>query len=299
MPPLLTLDGARIESTGTVSEPLTCRGGAERLVLVGNFRPLFRLLAGDARLGSGAAELAGGPLTSAVRSGSAGLALLDPPLVAGWTLERYLLESARLAGFAEADAKRTIEASLTYFELAGLRRVRLETLFPPMRRAALLAHATLGAPVVLCAEAPLSDLDAEGQAYVARALERAAYGRRLLVSVPTLLPEGAERALVNGADWVVEEHAGRIVREGPRLEPVTRRYYATVTRSGASFLAALAARGFSAHPTPHAPLRPDAEFPTADGPLRVVIELPRAATASEVLLAAHAAGAPVVELSPA
>ena len=297
MSALLVLDNARIESGGSAGEPLCARGGDTRLALVGNFRPLFRLLAGDARLVSGTAELAGESLSEAVRRGTAGLALLDPPLVPGWTLERYLFESASLAGLTKSDAQRAGEAALGYFELTGLRRTRLDTMFAPVRRATFIALATLAAPAVLCVEAPLSDLDADGQTYVARALERAAVGRRLLVSVPTLLPEAAERELVARADWVVEEHAGRVVREGAKLERSTRRYLATVTRGGPAFLEALAARGLAARPTPLAPVRAGEPTPNDGGQLRVVIEVPATASTREVLSAAEAAGAPLVELS--
>jgi ABC-type Na+ transport system ATPase subunit NatA len=294
---LIALEQARIGDSGGADAPLTLRGGERRVALVGNFRPLFRLLSGEARLVSGTVEIAGVPATEAVRRGKAGLALLDPPLVPAWTLERFLLESARLAGLEPADSERSVEAALAYFELGGLRRTRLQTLFPPVRRAALLAHATLTAPEVICAEAPLSDLDAEGQAYVAQALERAAEGRALLASVPALLPEGAERALVERADFVVEEHAGRIVRQGPALERGAQRYFVTVTRAGQEFLSALAERGLAARPTPIVPVRFGEPAANASGSLRVVVELSSARTTGDVLSAAHAAGAPVVELT--
>jgi hypothetical protein len=133
-------------------------------------------------------------------------------------------------------------------------------------------------------------LDATGRTYVAVALERAAYGRRIVVSVPTLAPEGLERAHVERADWVVEEHAGRVVRSGPPQSPPSRHYFATVTRAGSAFLAALAARGLAARPTP-------SSAGGGDGPLRVVVELSAEATSNDVMFAAHVAGAPLVELT--
>jgi hypothetical protein len=295
MPALLVLDAARIESAGVTGEPLTFAGGSERVALLGNFRPLFRLLAGDARLAAGRAELAGTSVGDVVRLGTAGLAPLDPPLVPGWTVERHLDESARLAGLAETDAARAVETALTNFELVGMRRVRLETLFPPVRRALVLAGATLTGPAVLCAEAPFSELDAQGQAYVAVALERAAFGRRLLCSVSTRLPEGMARGMVERADWVVEEHGGRIVREGPSFVPESRLCYATVTHSGQKFLAALATRGLDARATPVPPIM-DGGAAGEDGPLRVVAALPKERSPTDLVLAAHAAGAPLIEL---
>ncbi|HEY3500514.1 MAG TPA: hypothetical protein VGK73_37735 [Polyangiaceae bacterium] len=296
MQPLLVLDGARIESGGARSE-LALSGGEQRLALLGNFRPLFRLLSGEARLVAGRVELDGVNAREAVRNGRAGLALLDPPVVPRWTVERCLFESARLAGFSGPDARRAAEASLAYFEIGGLRRARVDSLFLPVRRALVLAQATLTAPAVLCAEAPLSELDPEGQAYVAVALERAAYGRRLLASVATSLPQGLERAHVERADWVVVEQGGSIKTQGPAFRPGPQRYFATVMRSGSGFLAALTERGFSARATPHAPDMPGLLAPHGEGSLRVVVELPASATANDVVRAAHAAGAPLVELT--
>src|SRR5687767_12763750 len=114
--PLLVLERARVLAGGAVGEALTARGGAERVTLVGNVRSLFRLLARDATLASGEARISGTPMMDAVALGVAGVALLDPPLPAEWTPERYLLESARLAGFAERDARREVERAISHFE---------------------------------------------------------------------------------------------------------------------------------------------------------------------------------------
>ena len=159
--PLLVLERARILAGGAVGEPLTARGGATRVTLVGAVRPIFRLLARDATLASGDARLAGVPLHEAVSTGVAGLALCDPPLPGDWTPERYLLESARLAGFREAEARREVDQAVTRFELGAYARRRFADSYVAVKRVVLLAHATLGSPSVICAETPLAELDPE------------------------------------------------------------------------------------------------------------------------------------------
>jgi ABC-type multidrug transport system ATPase subunit len=296
--PLLVLDRARILAGGAVSEWLSLRGGSERLTLVGNVRPLFRLLARDATLASGTATLAGVACSEAVTRGTAGVALSEPPLPPEWTPERYLLESARLAGFREPEARREVEAAIARFELAGAARRRFADTYVAVKRVVLLAHATLGSPAVVCAEAPLANLDPTARAYVDAALERAAHGRRLLASVTSTA--GAERALVERADWVAVCQGGAFVRQGTAeavLAPGSR-YSATVTRSAAAFLAALAEAGAHATPADVAPVLLGFVPRDPRDVKRVLVELPEGASPDAIVRAAERAGAPLVELEP-
>ena len=176
--PLLLLQGARIEAGGVTSEALTARGGAQKVALVGDFRPLFRLLTRDAALVGGRAEIASVPAADAAAS-TVGVALSDPPHVPEWTPERYLTESARLLGLSERDARLEVESVLATMSLGAFARHRLDVLERPLRRAVGFAHAMLGSPDVLCLEAPLGELEPHAQSEVATYLERAATGRRL------------------------------------------------------------------------------------------------------------------------
>jgi ABC-type multidrug transport system ATPase subunit len=296
--PLLVLDRARILAGGAVGEPLTAKGGSSRVTLVGNVRPLFRLLARDATLESGEARLLGVPLRDAVVAGVAGLALSDPPLPAEWTPERYLLESARLSGLREPDARRETEAAISRFELAPYARRRFADTALALKRIVLLAHATIGSPRVLCVEAPLANLDPSSLSYVGAALERASSERRLFASV-TSATDG-ERSLVERADFVVVSQGGRFVSEGTpshALSPSSR-YAATVTRAADAFLAALAERGVRATPADVAPALLGFVPENAAEVRRVLVELPDGASPDEIVRAAHRAGAPLVELSP-
>jgi ABC-type multidrug transport system ATPase subunit len=295
--PILLLEGATVETPGERLGPFSARGGAATVGLVGNFRAVFRLLSREARLVQGRAELFGTPCTSAVAERVAGLALCDPPLVLDWNLERYLLESARLTGMDARHARREVDAVLATVELSSFARHRIEHLSLPLRRTALIAAATLAAPLVLCAETPLAGLDTAGSADVFAVLERAAAGRRLLVSVRDTREDGPEGALVAKADWVVVESRGSIVREGPpsRALPRGLRYVAVVTRASSEFLAALAEAGIHADDTlvTRLPMPPDADAE----PVQVFFELPRGASPNDVVQAARRAGAPIVELS--
>ena len=296
--PLLVLNRARILAGGAVGEALTAAGGTARLTLVGNVRPLFRLLARDATLESGEARLLGVPLRDAVARGVAGLALSDPPLPAEWTPERYLLESARLSGLGESEARREAESSIAKFELGTYARRRFADTALAVKRIVLLAHATLGSPAVLCVEAPLANLDPSTLPYVGAALDRASSGRRLLASVTSATD--AERVLVDRADWVVVTQGGRFVREGPPHQAfsASSRYAATVTRAADAFLAALAERGVRATPADVAPALLGFVPENAAEVRRVLVELPDGASPDEIVRAAHRAGAPLVELSP-
>lgn len=295
--PLLLLQGARIAAGGVTSEALTARGGTRQLGLVGDFRPLFRLLTRDATLAAGSAELAGVPAADA-SAGTVGVALLDPPLVPEWTPERYLTESARLLGLSASDARLEVESVLATLSLGSFSRHRIDVLQKPLRRALLLAHAMLGSPDILCAEAPFAELERGAQAEVATYLERATRGRRLIVSARSVPGEGPERTLLARSDWLVVEALGRIANEGPpsRVLGHARRFVATVTRSGDAFVAALTARGITVRDgaVTHVPAPPDAQ-PGAD-PVEVALELPSGGSPNDVVLAAHAAGAPLVEL---
>ena len=207
-----------------------------------------------------------------------------------------MLESARLAGFREPEARREVDQALTRFELGAYARRRLADSYVAVKRVVLLAHATLGSPSVICAETPLAELDPSARAYVDAALERAAHGRRLLVSVAR--PDDAERSLVERADSIVLAHGGTLVREGPPSVALSTssRYAATVTRSAEAFVVALTERGARALPADIAPALIGFVPRDPAGVRRVLVELPEGASPDAIVQAAHAVDAPLVEL---
>ena len=208
--PLITLVEACIESGPSVTEPLTASGGTRLVALIGYFSPLFRLLRTEDRLRSGVVQFLGVPLLEALDSGLLALASREAPS-ASWTLERYLLEGARLAGLPRRAAKERASSELSGFGLIGQARRRLAELPPSARRVASLARASLTRARVVCSEAPLSELDPPGEAVVIAALERIATERALIVSFPATPTDGIAKSLVERADYRIEISRGRVL----------------------------------------------------------------------------------------
>src|SRR5690606_20103024 len=104
---LLALEGARFAlPDGTQLPPMSVGASGRLAVLVGAFGFLFRALIGALRLLGGSATVFGTPIDRAIGAGVAGLALAEPPLPPGFTLERYLRESAELLGMGTRAARR-------------------------------------------------------------------------------------------------------------------------------------------------------------------------------------------------
>ncbi len=295
--PLIELEAARIAwPGGSIAPALTFSALGPRLALVGAFQPLFALLSAEATLASGVARVRGEDAASAVRRGLVGLALCDPALPLRWTAERYLLESAELGGLGSRDARRTAAELLDRFELRQRARHELKDLLLIERRALVLAGATIGAPGVLVAQAPLARLDAASQHYLYGVLARAAEGRDLVVSVPALPPSGAERGLVDAADQVLWENPERAVPrerdEGPR------RVFLSVLAGSNELCAALRAQGIRFESLPVDPLLLALSSQGPEGVGRLLVELSDTASTTRLLELASAANAPVVELVP-
>jgi ABC-type Na+ transport system ATPase subunit NatA len=293
---LLEHEAARIAlSGGSITPPLTLRGAGSRLALVGSFTAFFALLSGEASLASGTARVHGDNLASAVQRGIVGLALSDPALPLRWTAERYLVESAELSGLSTREARRTTFELLQRFELTARARHELKDLLLIERRALILAGATIGAPGVLVAQAPLARLDVPSQRYVQDALARAAEGRELIVSVPALPPAGAERGLVDAADQVIWEHPGAAPASDRADGP--RRVTLSVLDHGDALCAALREQGIGFETLPVDPLLLALSSRGPQGVSRLLIELPPALELNRLLELASAAEAPVVELA--
>jgi len=212
--PLLTLDQACIESGRSTTGPWNATGGERLVALVGYFSPLLRLLRGEARLARGAVRVAGDDATGVLRSGRVALASQEAPSVT-WTAERYLEESARLSLLGRQPARARVQAVLASLDLAEVSKVRLRELGTRERRLVSLARAVLGNPDVICAEAPLAELDGASEARVADALERILAERRLIVSFPTAPLGGRAGELFERADLTIT------VRDGALVTPIT------------------------------------------------------------------------------
>jgi ABC-2 type transport system ATP-binding protein len=304
--PLLVAEEARIAVDGVVAiDRLTLVAPGDRVVLAGAPGALLAALTGVPRSAAGGARTARGegealPGEASVVAGSLhlagrsvaegahvavmGAAPLDPPLPARWTVEEYVVWSARIAGVTSRAARDLAAAALGRVGLGAARRRSLGALSAPERRAVVLSAAVVTSPEVLVAEAPLGGLEGAAAALVQSALAGATEGRRAVLSVARLDPGTPEGALARAASYLVVLAGGDAALEGPpdELFSGAKIVSLTVLRNAASFQAELAARGIA--------LR--------GGPVRFAASLPPGATTREILAAAQAARAAVIEMVP-
>lgn len=295
--PTLELRNARLRTGEAAS--LSLRSDARRIALLGDWEPLFGALTGAATLEAGNAQILGHELGEAVARGVVGLALCDPPLPASFSVREYLEHAARLshgsARRAESDARKSLD-QLGLTELGALPIGRL----PPYQRRALgIATATLGAPAVVCLEAPLGGLDAASADYVAKLCARVAERHRLIVSAAALSTPSPERAFIDTCEEIFLLRSGVLAASGSpeTLFSAHARYLLTLAGDGGQLASALDAAGCTVHaqPTPSsyaALLEPSARVS------RYLVELPPAASSDVVLDAALASGVAVLELEP-
>ncbi len=296
---LLTLaaEGARIDLLG---QPLLIEfnlaSAAERMALLGDWSPLFRLLAGEAVLAAGTLTLCGCPASEGVQRGRIGLARLDPLLPNVWSAEHFLAASAELSGLNPRAARRAVSATFDKLGLGGLGARRLGHLQLGERRALLVAHALLTDPQVLCLEQPLLGLDTTAEELLLSIIERATQGRRLVVSLSDPSSSPGERELMRAASAVFRLEAGVVLPE-PRELPRSGRVAVTICRNHEAFSAALQARKLRAHPSHEAGIL-NALTSAGVGPAwRYLVELDGDST-SAILDAALETEAGLVELIP-
>jgi ABC-2 type transport system ATP-binding protein len=308
-PPTIEAREARIAVDGVVAvESLTLTTTGDRVVFAGDAGALFAALSGVPRSagGGGRVPAAGGtgdgemPGEAYVVAGSlllagksvaegahvavSGAAPLDPPLPPQWTVEEYVGWGARLAGASRGDARALCAAALGRTSLAAAKRKTIGGLSLPERRALVVAQAIASGPEVLVAEAPLRGLEGQAAAFVLQAIASASEGRRSAISVARLDAGCAEGALARGASHLVVLAGGEVALEGPPGELFAgARVYALTVRSNAEPLRAeLSARGID--------LR--------GGPVRFSAALPAGLGSRDILEAARAARAAVVEMVP-
>jgi ABC-type multidrug transport system ATPase subunit len=292
---LIRLSAARIDVGGApLFDGVECTTSADRVLLVGAWEPLFRLLARQATLASGSVLVHGHPAETAVRDGTVGLLLAESRLPLAWRGSDYLYQSARLTGLSRKHARETAATTLERIGVPGLGARRIGELSAVERRVLLLGHALLSAPAVLALEAPLSGLDEWSQNYMLELVERAALGRRSFCSVSDLTSTGPERALVDRAQEIVVLDAGRVAAQGPAEQVLapSRGYRVTVARRWQELVARLTERGVSvrASSSGSEPVRPESA--------RLWLELPEGATANLVLETSAEVEAPIIELVP-
>jgi ABC-2 type transport system ATP-binding protein len=309
VPPLLEAREARIAVDGVVAvESLTLAATGDRVVFAGDAGALFAAISGVPRSAGGGGRVpgTGGPgdgempgeayvvagtllvAGKSVAEGAhvavSGVAPLDPPLPPAWTVEAYVGWGARLAGLSRGAARALSASALARTGLSAAASRKLGTLSLAERRALAVAQAVAAGPEVLVAEAPLRGLEGPAAAFVLQAVAAACEGRRSLIWVARLDAGSAEGALARSASHLVVLAGGEVALEGPPGELFAgARVYALTVRSNAGPLRAeLEARGID--------LR--------GGPVRFSAKLTAGLGSRDILAAAHAARAAVVEMVP-
>lgn len=226
---LLVARAARIAVDDVVAIPeLTLETRGNRLVVAGHASPLLCALTGiaegvgaaaqdaavlgeitrtpgAARATSGELQLAGHDVVTRAHLAVVGAAPLDPPLPPDWTVEAYVLETARLGLVAREGRVSRLEImrratdALARLGLAGARKKPIKSLHPAERRVLVLASAVASGPSVLVADRPLSGLEGQSAMFVHGALEAAASDRPAVISVAQVAPGTAEGSFARTA----------------------------------------------------------------------------------------------------
>lgn len=295
----LSTTGDRVLFAGDVSAlfgaitqvPLSTRLGAGALTpaIKGRARVATKdgddeALVGEASVVAGSLRLAGREVSEGAHVTIMGAAPLDPPMPAAWTAEEYVAWSARLAGASAREARELAQTALGRVELLHARKRATSALPSPERRALVLAQAIVMSPEVLVAESPLDGLEGAAAAFVLRAIAAASSGRLALLSASRLDPGSAEGTLARSATALIVLAGGAIALEGTPAELFSGATIVslTVSRNAEALRAELEARG----------------IPLRGGPSRFSAALPVGTGTREILLAAHAAHAAVIELVP-
>jgi ABC-type multidrug transport system ATPase subunit len=194
--------------------PLTLRADARRVALVGDWEPLFQVLATRAEVGSGDATVLGCPLESAIPRGLLGYSACDPPLPGSFSVTEYLQHAARLSHGSSSRAVHDAQRALERYGLGELAKRKLAELVLYQRRALGIALSTLTAPAVVCLETPLRGLDAPSADYVARLCVEAAAHSRLVLSADMPRSPSPERSLLDACEELFVLDQGVLIAHG-------------------------------------------------------------------------------------
>ena len=284
--PLLRSEGSRIAGDALALGSLVAQG--PRLVLVGDWSPLFELLTGRRHLADGLLEIAGQPAEGAAARGEVGVLSSDQLLPPSWTLRDLLIESAALRGAGLFESSRQARRALAALGLAPQAKKRVSRLGPVEQRAAAVACALIGDPPVVALEQPFAGLEPSAQSALAALLERALAGRSVLSSVAALPGSPSEDGLAASSDELLIVSDRRLVARTRfrELGARARSYRVTVRRPGDGLLSRLAEAGYEVR-----------RMLTADVTTLLVTD-PGGLGTLPLFGAALAEGTPIVELVP-
>ncbi len=304
--PLLVAQAARIAIDDAIAvDRLDMQVVGPRLLLVGDATGLLGALTGvarpratsidhaaglalhtpEARVVAGVLRLFGLDVAAGDHVTAMGAAPLDVPLPPDWTALEYVLTALRLGGkgHGRAAAARAMGA-LEATGLGAAARRALRSLAMPERRALHFAAALARDVRVVVADDPLSGLEGAGAAFVLGAIGAATDGRGAILSARTPSAGAPEGVLAEHATHLAVLAAGEVAFVGtPDAIPRGARLWGLTVRANGDALAAeLTRRGIT----------------LTGGPLRYAATVPEGGGARDLVAAAVAVRAPVVELSP-
>lgn len=212
--PLLRCRGARIATVdgATLLTALDFEADGARVVLVGNWEPLFCLFFRTATLAEGSVEVLGVPAHQALADGVLGMGIPDATFAPSSKTLDSLALSARLGGLGKRAATRRAEAVLDELGLTPLRKSRFDALDRAARRALSVARAVLGDPPAIAIQRPFETLEDDRALVVEQVLGRAAARRLLLLHLAAPAEGGPEARAVETADRVLALRGGVLLR---------------------------------------------------------------------------------------
>jgi ABC-type multidrug transport system ATPase subunit len=258
------------------------------LILVGDWSPLFGLVAGQLRLAGGKLELGGTNAEDLAATGKVGLLLADTPLPPNLRVADVLADSARLLGLSRREASQHAERTATELGLGERWARRIDALSPAERSAVAIAMAVLGDPKLLCLDSPFAGLEPTGHAYIASLLRRALRGRQALVSVPSVPGSIEQDAFTQSADELLVLGPLGLVARGTHAELLASAggYRVVVARKADALLARLEQAGYRV------------KLVTARAVTALLVSDAASGGTQGILEAALSADAPILELVP-
>lgn len=299
--PLFEARSLRVAIDGAVAiehTDLITRGS--RLALVGDVASLMSLLtnvplgsandeadvsadpSGVATVAAGSLRVAGTDVEGGLHLARSGVAPRDPPLPSDLLAQDYVAWSGRLAGLSKGLATGRASDALDRVGLQKHKKRNIAALGLPERRALLLAAAMVNGPEVLIADAPLAGLEGAAAAFVLAALAAACDGRASITSLTRMTPATPEGQIAASSTDVAFFSRGELMLSGRPTQLATgARLFGLTVRSNADALKTeLDTLGIQ----------------LTGGPLRFAAHLPEGRGTGDILAAASAARAAVVEL---
>jgi ABC-type taurine transport system ATPase subunit len=282
VPSTLAVDDARIDVDDVPAvDGLTLTTEQERSLVLGAPRALFEAACGLLPIARGSLTVLGARAEEAVRTRAVAAAPFDPPMPPKWTPHEYATWSARLVGFAGAEAAAAAKDAIASLELGALATTPIGTLTPHARRATVVAGALATGARGILLEDPLGGLPEDIAQSWALILVDALASKSWVVFAPRvaltspLASAAAEAFVVSGS---------RVDARGTpaSLASATRRFVARVHGPVDALTARLSERGATVE---------------ADG-ARIVLDLGETLTTHELLAICGETSVTVVELHP-